>query len=83
MSILGNKQSVSLLFCNAHMRITELRRRLTEHFGADWAPSYAKDFVMAELGGQSIDQALAMGMEPADIWLAVIKNNPDISSELK
>jgi len=38
---------------------------------------------MAELGGQSIDQALAMGMEPADIWLAVIKNNPDISSELK
>ncbi|MEN9453926.1 MAG: hypothetical protein RLZZ19_413, partial [Actinomycetota bacterium] len=53
------------------MRITELRRRLTEHFGADWAPSYAKDFVMAELGGQSIDQALAMGMEPADIWRAV------------
>ncbi|MEY2732399.1 MAG: hypothetical protein RLZZ523_270, partial [Actinomycetota bacterium] len=21
------------------MRITELRRRMTEHFGADWAPS--------------------------------------------
>lgn len=47
------------------MRITELRRRLVEHFGADWAPSYSKDFVMAELGGQTIDQALAMGMEPA------------------
>ena len=43
------------------MRITELRRRMAEHFGADWAPSYAKDFVMAELGGQTVDQALAMG----------------------
>ena len=65
------------------MHITELRRRMTEHFGADWAPSYAKDFVMAELGGQTVDQALAMGMEPADIWHAVVKNNPDISSQLK
>lgn len=65
------------------MRITELRRRLNEHFGESWAPSYSKDFVMAELGGQSVDQALEMGFEPADIWRAVVKNNPDISSELK
>lgn len=65
------------------MRITELRRRLTEHFGSDWAPSYAKDIVLAELGGQSVDQALAMGMEPADIWRAVVKNNPEIKSELR
>lgn len=65
------------------MRITELRRRLTEHFGESWAPSYSKDFVLAELGGQTIDQALAMGMEPADIWRAVLRHNPDISSELR
>ena len=65
------------------MRITELRRRLTEHFGADWAPSYAKDFVLAELGGQTIDQALALGMEPADIWRAVLRHNPEIKSELR
>ena len=65
------------------MRITELRRRLTEHFGADWAPSYAKDFVLAELGGQTIDQALAMGMEPADIWRAVLRHKPEIKSELR
>ena len=65
------------------MRITELRRRLNEHFGPDWAPSSAKDFVMAGLGGPTVDQALAMGMEPADIWRAVVKNNPDISPQLK
>jgi hypothetical protein len=38
---------------------------------------------MAELGGQTVDQALAMGMEPADIWRAVVKHNPDISAQLK
>ncbi len=65
------------------MRITELRRRLNEHFGSDWAPSYAKDIVLAELGGQTVDQALAMGMEPADIWRAVVKSNPEIKSELR
>ncbi|NDF42106.1 MAG: DUF3046 domain-containing protein, partial [Actinobacteria bacterium] len=32
------------------MRITELRRRLNQHFGEDWAPSYSKDIVLAELG---------------------------------
>ena len=64
------------------MRITELRRRLTEHFGSDWAPSYCKDIVIAELGGQTVDQALAMGMEPAEIWRAVLRNNPEIRSEL-
>lgn len=65
------------------MRITELRRRLNEHFGPDWAPSYSKDFVLAELGGQTIDQALAMGMEPSDIWRAVLRHNPEIKSELR
>lgn len=65
------------------MRITELRRRLTEHFGPAWAPSYAKDIVLAELGGQTVDEALDMGMEPAEIWRAVVKNNPDIKSELR
>jgi len=24
-----------------------------------------------------------MGMEPADIWRAVVKHNPDISAQLK
>ncbi|MBU6163649.1 MAG: DUF3046 domain-containing protein [Actinomycetales bacterium] len=65
------------------MRITELRRRLNEHFGENWAPSYSKDFVFAELGGQTIDQALAMGMEPSEIWRAVLRQNPDIRAELR
>jgi hypothetical protein len=65
------------------VRITELRRRLIEHFGENWASSYAKDFVFAELGGQTINQALEIGMEPADIWRAVLRHNPDIRTELR
>jgi uncharacterized protein (DUF697 family) len=65
------------------VRITELRRRLNQHFGEDWAPSYSKDIVLAELGGQTVDQALEMGMEPADIWRAVVAHNPNISPELR
>lgn len=65
------------------MRVSELRRRLKEHFGEAWASSYAKDIVLAELGGQSVDQALEMGLEPADIWRAVVRNNPDVKSELR
>lgn len=65
------------------MRITELRRRLTQHFGPAWAPSYSQDMVLAELGGQTINQALEMGMEPSDIWKAVVRHNPDISDQLK
>ena len=65
------------------MRITELRRRLNEHFGPEWAPSYSKDMVLAELGGQTIDQALDLGMEPADIWKAVLRHNPEIPDQLR
>ncbi len=65
------------------MRNSELRRRLIEHFGPAWAPSYASDMVIAELGGQSINQALEMGMEPVTVWRAVLAVNPDIAPELR
>jgi hypothetical protein len=35
------------------------------------------------LGGQTINQALEMGMEPSDIWRAVLKHNPEIKAELR
>jgi len=38
---------------------------------------------MRELGGQTINQALDLGMEPADIWKAVLRHNPEIPDQLK
>ncbi len=57
------------------MRITELRRRMVEQFGPEWAPSYAQDIVHSELGGQTVNEALAMGMEPQEIWRAICRHN--------
>ena len=38
--------------------------------------TYANDMVLAELGGVTINQALAMGQEAEDIWRAFIAHNP-------
>ena len=43
------------------MWVTELRRRLKAHFGEDYAASWAKDFVLPELGGISVDEGPALG----------------------
>jgi len=40
-------------------------------FGDTYAASVAKDYVLADLGGRTVDQALAEGIEPKRIWRAV------------
>ena len=44
---------------------------MREHFGDSYAASVARDFVLAGLGGRTVDQALADGVEPKAVWLAV------------
>ena len=56
------------------LRISELRVRLAECLPD--ADTYAEDMILAELGGLSINQALAMGQEADDIWRAFIAHNP-------
>ena len=58
------------------MRISDLRERLTIAFGDAWAPSFAQDIVISELGGRTVNEALAAGDEPADIWKALCKSHP-------
>ncbi len=55
------------------MRISELHKLLTEHFGEQWVSSYVKDMVHSELGGQTVLQALELGFEPASIWKVISK----------
>ena len=40
-------------------------------FGDAYAASVAKDTALAGLGGRTVDQALAEGMEPKAVWHAV------------
>lgn len=41
------------------------------HFGGAYAQSVAKDFVLAGLGGRTVQQALADGEDVKVIWQAV------------
>jgi hypothetical protein len=44
---------------------------MNEQFGEGYAESVAKDYVLAELGGRTIDQALAEGVAAKAVWHAV------------
>jgi hypothetical protein len=58
------------------MRISDLRNRIELSFGPQWAPSFCKDIAISELGSKTVDEALAAGVEAADIWRAVCKLHP-------
>ncbi len=53
------------------MRVTEFWRRMDEQFGAVYAQSVAKDYVLAGLGERTIMRALADGEDVKEIWRAV------------
>jgi hypothetical protein len=53
------------------VRVTEFWRRMDEQFGAVYAQSVAKDYVLAGLGGRTIERALAEGEDVKDVWSVV------------
>ncbi|MCA1217470.1 DUF3046 domain-containing protein [Streptomyces sp. 8L] len=53
------------------MRLTIFWERMAEHFGPAYADSFARDHVMAELGGRTVHEALAAGWDAKDVWRAV------------
>ncbi|MBA9006952.1 hypothetical protein HNR21_005834 [Actinomadura cellulosilytica] len=44
---------------------------MNQQFGEVYAQSVAKDYVIAELGGRTIEQALADGEDAKTVWEAV------------
>jgi hypothetical protein len=53
------------------VRLTELRDRLDVALGPAYSGSWAQDYVLADLGGRTVEQALAAGLAAADIWRTV------------
>jgi hypothetical protein len=45
--------------------------RMREQFGDSYADSVARDYVLAGLGGRTVEQALADGVEAKAVWRAV------------
>ena len=53
------------------MRTTVFRTMMSDEFGDARAGSIARDHVFADLGGRTVNDALAAGVAPQRIWLAV------------
>jgi hypothetical protein len=53
------------------VRLTEFWYRMNTQFGAGYAQSVAKDFVFDQLGGRTIERALADGVDAKIVWRAV------------
>ncbi|HLV73180.1 DUF3046 family protein [Actinomadura hallensis] len=64
------------------MRLTVFWDRMNQQFGESYAQSVAKDYVMAELDGRTIEQALADGEPAKKVWQAVV-DTFDVPSRLQ
>ena len=55
------------------MRLTDFWDRMRQQFGEAYADSFAHDFVLSELGGCTVHEALAQGVETVEVWRAVCR----------
>ena len=53
------------------MRLTLFRDLMDGEFGPARAASVARDHVFTQLGGRTVEQALAHGIDPREVWRAV------------
>jgi hypothetical protein len=53
------------------VRLTEFWERMREQFGDVYAESVAKDYVLSNLGGRTVNKALADGEDAKVVWRAV------------
>jgi hypothetical protein len=53
------------------VRLTEFWDRMNAQFGDAYAQSVAKDFVFDQLGGRTVERALADGVDAKVVWRAV------------
>jgi hypothetical protein len=56
------------------VRLTVFWERMTERCGASYVDSFARDYVMSELGGRTVNQALAHGIPAKEVWAAVCRS---------
>lgn len=65
------------------VRISDLRERLTLSFGDSWASSFSTDIAISELGSRTVNEALADGYEPDEVWKAVCRAHPKETQKYK
>jgi len=56
----------------ACVRFTDFWQRMETHLGPAYARSYARDHVLSQLEGRTVEQALADGEDATRVWRAVV-----------
>jgi hypothetical protein len=59
------------------VRLTDFWERLEQVFGPGYAQSIAKDQVLSQLGGRTIEEALAGNFDTVAVWRAVVAAYPE------
>ena len=54
------------------MKASEFWDLMREEFGSAYAATLAREHVVSALGERTADQALAEGVDPRDVWLALV-----------
>ena len=52
-------------------------------FGDSWASSFSTDIAISELGSRTVNEALADGYEPDEVWKAVCRAHPKETQKYK
>lgn len=53
------------------MRLTDFWERMDAVFGPEYARSWARDYVLSDLGDRTVQQAIDAWIDTRDIWDAV------------
>jgi DUF3046 family protein len=53
------------------VRYSQFRELMAGEFGAARAAAIARDHVLADLGGRTVEQALEDGVDAREVWRAV------------
>jgi Protein of unknown function (DUF3046) len=53
------------------MRHTEFWDRMDSALGKAYARTFAEQFVVADLGSRTVNEALGAGVSPKEVWRAV------------
>lgn len=57
------------------MRLSKFNELVLDEFGASYSKVVLNDLVLLELGDRTAAQALASGVEPNEVWMALCRAN--------
>ena len=55
------------------MKLSEFQRAVTDEFGSTYGQTLLTDLVLGELGGRTPNEAIAAGLSPREVWIALCK----------